>query len=172
MTFLALALVCPAKATDPSTAKGAPSACDPASNAKEVAEAREGIKQYQKFLDVLKSSGLPVPPTLQALGNKFGESVEMGVDLAEAAGQVEFELQEIRKNKYSLCAQFDDNEDGVCWAKVDRLWQARNVEAVLSSNPGSVVRRAVSKWLGNTCRKTFDPYGSPLGKEGWYDGSK
>ena len=133
--------------------------CDPATNAKAVAEAREGIDKIKKVVSQLRSSGLPIPKGLanaMTVLNRFATAADMGVDVAEAAGQADYEVQKIVANKYSLC-EGDDDEKFVCYAKIDHVWMARNVNAVLNwDNPGSVVRRTVEKWLGAKCDKDDD----------------
>jgi len=140
----------------PAPIPAAPSPCDPATNAEAVREAREGTDRIKKFVKSLQSSGLPVPSGLAVAMktlNKFTTAADMGVDLAEAAGQADYEVRKIVANKYALC-EGDEDEKFICYAKIDRQWQARNVNAALNwNNPGSVVRRAVAKWLGAKCNQ-------------------
>jgi hypothetical protein len=78
--------------------------------------------------------------------------VDSGVDVGEAAGQVDYQVQGLVANKEKLCEAAGEDEEWICKAKVARQWQARNLEAVLNwNNVGSVVRRVAAKWAGNGC---------------------
>src|SRR5262249_15424373 len=126
--------------------------CDPATNAQAVAEARQGIERLRNFMSAIKDLGVPVPPTLSTAIDRMTRAVEMGVDLGEAAGEVDYEVTRITANKHALCdlSTPDDDERFVCYARIDRQWQARNVNAVLDwNNTHSVIRRAVDKWTGS-----------------------
>ncbi|MER8843678.1 hypothetical protein [Mesorhizobium australicum] len=123
-------------------------ACDPATNAVAVKEARSGLDKVDNFIAQLKALGLPVPSTLVLA---VTHAASKGVDLGEAAGQVDAEVQEIVKNKKKLCVDQPEERDA-CEARIERQWQQRNVEASLDwSNTHSVLRRAVDKWTGNHC---------------------
>lgn len=125
--------------------------CDPATNAAAVREAREALKKIRESFDFLGQAGLPVPNVLKIAAN----AVEAGVNLGEAAGELDAYLQEIDRRKERLCElaypSGDDWQD-VCKAQIARLWQARNVKAVLNwSDSTSLLRRAARKWTGSRC---------------------
>lgn len=133
-------------------------ACDPATNAEAVREVRQAINKYRRSLDVLKGLGVPIGPIENYL-RVLASAVEKGVDIAEAAGEVDAEMQRIAAKNERLCdlAYSDDDSRWVCYAKFARSWQARNVKAVLNWNDsGSVIRRAVNKWLGSRCDRAAD----------------
>jgi hypothetical protein len=139
--------------------------CDPATNAQAVAEARQGIERLNNFMSAIQGLGVPVPPTLSAAVDRLTRAAAMGVDLAEAAGEVDYQVQQIVANKHALCdlASPDDGDRWVCYAQIDRQWQARNVNAVLDwGNTGSVIHRAVDKWLGSKCERDDNANGVRL----------
>ncbi|MER9558673.1 hypothetical protein [Mesorhizobium sp. M0323] len=128
------------------------SACDPATNAAAVKEARSGLDKVNKFIAQIKVLGLPVPPTLSGAVLTMTRAASAGVDLGEAAGQVDYEVQQVVNNKLKLCSGLPEEDVGECEARVVRQWQARSVEGTLEwSNTHSVFRRAVDKWTGNHC---------------------
>jgi hypothetical protein len=136
--------------------------CDPATNAKAVAEARQGIERLNNFMLAIRGMGVPVPPSLSTVIDRLTHAVEVGVDLAEAAGQVDYQVQKIVANKHALCdlAFPDDGDRWACYARVDSQWQARNVNAVLDwNNTGSLIRRAAAKWLGSKCDRNNEASG-------------
>jgi hypothetical protein len=131
--------------------------CDPATNAQAIAEAREGLEKIRNFMSALGTLGVPVPTPLSNAVDRFGHAVEMGIDLGEAAGEADFQVQQIVSNRHRLCdlSTPDEDERWICYARIDRQWQARNVNAVLNwENTGSVIRRAVNKWMGSRCDRS------------------
>ncbi|TPI85482.1 hypothetical protein [Mesorhizobium sp. B2-8-9] len=125
--------------------------CDPATNAATVKEARDALDKVGKFITQIRAMGLQVPATFTGAVSTMEHAANAGVDLGEAAGQVDYEVQQIVKDKKKLCV---DNTEGeaACEARIDRQWQQRNVQATLDwSNTHSVFRRVVDKWAGNHC---------------------
>jgi hypothetical protein len=136
--------------------------CDPATNAQAVAEARQGIEQLNGLTGAIRNLGIPVPPRLLNAVNRLSQAVEMGVDLGEAAGEADYQVQQIVANAHSICDQsYSESDDRfVCYATVDRQWQNRNANAVLNwNNAGSVVRRAAAKWAGSRCDRNEEAHG-------------
>lgn len=124
-------------------------ACDPATNAAAVKEARSGLDKVDKFIAQLRSLGLPVPSTLVSA---VTHAASAGVDLGEAAGQVDAEVQKIVNDKTKLCSGLTEGAAEECEARVPRQWQQRNVEVTLDwKNTHSVLRRVVAKWTGHRC---------------------
>lgn len=132
--------------------------CDPATNAAAVAEARQALEKMNKWISATKLLGFAVviPPLLSGAIDRLNsglDAMKMGVDLAEAAGQADNQVLRLVADKRRLC-DVSSPEDGgaVCLATIERQWMVRNVNAVLNwDNPGSVIRRAVDKWLGSKC---------------------
>lgn len=130
-----------------------PITCDPATNARLVAEARQSLQQFKDAMKVLRMSGIPIPSALSAAATRVAMATEMGVDLAEAAGQADFHLQKIVKDKLSMCATLDESEVSVCEARVLRGWQQYSLDAVLGiKNPASMIRRVADKWTKSGCK--------------------
>ncbi len=133
---------------------GAVDPCDPATNAAAVAEARQAIGQINDFMGAIRSLGLPVPPQLVAATQRLTSAIETGIDIGEAAGQVDYQVQQIVARKEKLCEAAGEDEEWPCKARIARQWQARNVDAVLNwNNTGSVVRRLAATWTGSRCRQ-------------------
>jgi hypothetical protein len=130
--------------------------CDPATNAEAIAEARRGVQKLNEFLGALRAAGLPIPRSLSGTIGRFSRAVELGVDLADAAGEVDYAVQKITDDEMRLCAELNptDGSVGICEAHVFRQWQRRNIEAVLDwNNTGSFIRRAARKWMGSKCAR-------------------
>jgi hypothetical protein len=123
-------------------------ACDPATNQQAVSELRQGIDQINDFMSALRNAGLPVPPALSGAVNELTWALQKGDDLAEAAGEVDAQVQEIVNNKNLICERAGDVGEGVdaCLARIAHQYPYRNVPAV-----GAVFVRAAQKWLGSKC---------------------
>jgi hypothetical protein len=134
-----------------------PSKCDPATNDQIVEEARAGIERVERFMDDLRSSGLPVPPALLKAMKTVTRASKIGVELGHAAGQVDHQVREIVKDQYKLCEGLYDEVAVVqCEVKVARMWQIRNVRAVFNiRDPGSFLNRAVNRWFERDCEKKY-----------------
>ncbi|TIL78920.1 MAG: hypothetical protein E5Y89_13970 [Mesorhizobium sp.] len=127
-------------------------ACDPATNAAAVKDARDALGKVDKFITQVRAMGLKVPPTLSGAVSTMTHAAKAGVDLGESAGQVDYEVQQLVKDKKKLCVDHPEGEDA-CEARIETQWQQRNIEATLDwSNTHSVLRRAVDKWAGNHCK--------------------
>jgi hypothetical protein len=124
-----------------------------------ITEARRKIEIVEEFMEDIERVGGKVPPVLKRAVDRYLLASKMGVDAAEAANEVSKELRAIYADMYSICrakagvlpgqAQTPEQADEyfVCQAKVDRQWQARNVQKVLNWNDdGSWVRRVWNKW--------------------------
>jgi hypothetical protein len=133
----------------------AASPCDPATNAKEVAEARKAIDQYNTVVNLIERSRLPVPEKLakaMKVLNRFATAAEIGVNFGEAAGQADYEVQRIMADKHALCATVHEDSRDACDIRVEETKILRALDYTLNwSNPGSVIRRGISRSLGFDC---------------------
>ncbi len=124
-----------------------------------IAKARRNIGLIEQFMKDIEQVGGKVPGPLKRAVDRYTTAIKMGTDAAEAANEVSRELRIIYEDMYSICrekagimpGQPQTAEQGdeyiMCQLKVDRQWQARNVQKVLSwQDDGSWVRKLWSKW--------------------------
>jgi hypothetical protein len=71
-------------------------------------------------------------------------------DAIQAAIEVQTDLSAWYRDAYAKCRTGSDDpfrdDEFICLAAIDRLYQGRNVKAVLGSQSGSFVRRVFDKW--------------------------
>lgn len=149
ITLLALGAVLMAALS--ATGRAGSDRCDPATNADRVREAREALDKVDQLNKMLSLAGLQPPPLLKKAIDRYTAAVNAGIDIAEAAGQTDFELQKIAKDRKILCALGDQDEEAICEAKIDRLRWGDPRAAIDWSNAGSVFRRVAQKWADGTC---------------------
>lgn len=141
----------------PSAGRAGSDRCDPSTNADRVREAREASDKADQLNKMLALAGLQPPPLLKKAIDRYTVAFNAGIDIAEAAGQADFELQKIAKDRKILCALGDQDEVAVCEAKVDRLRWGDPRAAIDWSNAGSVFRRVAAKWADGTCSVKPNP---------------
>jgi hypothetical protein len=117
----------------------------------EITRARERIKTVQDFMKEVERFGGKIPPGLKRSVDRYIFAAEMGLDAAEAADEVSAELRLIYEDAYRICgdANGGDGTDDywICRARVDRQWQARNVQKTLDWNDDrSWVMKVWGKW--------------------------
>ncbi|CAN7364005.1 hypothetical protein [Massilia sp. LjRoot122] len=81
--------------------------------------------------------------------NILNHAVGASAEAVEAAQQVSLELAIWYKHaadQARVKANGDDDQYMIASAEIDRLWQARNVKAVLSADQNSFVMRLWPKW--------------------------
>ncbi len=124
-----------------------------------IADTRRNMKLVEEFMKDIERMGGDVPSGLKGAVSRYLLAVNLGTDAAEAANEVSKQLRVIYEDMYSICRskagilpgqpQTIDQADEyfVCQAKVDRQWQARNVQKVLDwDDDGSWVRKLWDKW--------------------------
>jgi len=112
-----------------------------------VKDGREKIKVVRDFMKDIEYLGGKVPPGLKKAVDRYLLAVEMGLDLGEATQEVSEELHKVYEDAYRICGDEQTDDYWVCRARFDRLWQSRNVKAVLNWNDdASLVRKVWSKW--------------------------
>ena len=119
-----------------------------------IEQMQKDIKMVKDFVDGIEKLGGAVPgPVKLAIA-----AIEAGTATAESAEAVDKWLKEVYDGLYNACeagasAQYEkgsmdwDDHKTMCEVKVDRKWQARNINAVLNWNEDkSLVRRLWEKF--------------------------
>ena len=115
---------------------------------------KKEIKIVKEFVEALEKVGGKVPgPVKMAIA-----AIEAGQEIGESAEDVDKWLKEVYQGLYNACEEgasslhkkgsmeWDDYKT-MCELKIDRKWQARNINAVLAwNNDKSLVRRLWEKF--------------------------
>ena len=74
-------------------------------------------------------------------------AVGMTDDAVQAAIATQTDLSAWYREAYSKCkTDGDADQEGICMAAIDRLYQGRNIKFVLGTQDGSFVRQVFEKW--------------------------
>ena len=112
----------------------------------DVEKITKQIKQIEELIAFLIKIGVEVPTPLTVALKKLRQALESGKMVAEAAEEASAEVARVEKDLYDLCKQLDEEEQGVCEAKVARKYQARAVKYTLDpTEDKSVISLTIKK---------------------------
>ncbi|MGB8622654.1 MAG: hypothetical protein WCD16_07535 [Paracoccaceae bacterium] len=113
---------------------------------KDIKKMQKELKQVQSFFKQIEKMGGEIPKPLKKSVNRLKIAIDTGKDIGDAANEAGKALKEYEKNLKTACKTVDREMRGVCEARIDRKWMARNVTFTLSyKNPDSVTSRSIKK---------------------------
>ncbi len=112
---------------------------DKALSDKDRKSVTEDLRKMRELIKTLEDAGVEVPPTLTKALKALQIALDTGKDLGKAFDEASKAVANLEHDLMEACKHVDEEMQGVCEAKVARVYQARAVKFTLDyKNPDSV----------------------------------